>query len=251
MLHELQPIDVVCPEFGELTFIGRSLFDGHDRLIRANCARDGLEALVFLDSRGICADFSGSLGERILKYLDGSRGYLAVFRPLELTTWATLFNFLASNALRPKQIITNMGFVDFTPKKRAILVDAIQQVEARMGAGVAHARFVEQYPGEPGESLELYAMSYDARYRERIESMIAGIPTVVINTPIVPADIRVPRRRPSSFFAALELTTEFNRSIRGATVVDLPVFDESYTYDGVHYTNLGNELVFSRVKQFL
>jgi hypothetical protein len=251
MPHELPPLDVICPGFGQLTFIGHGLFDGHDRLIRANCARDDLEALVFLDSRGVSADFSGSLGERLLKHLGGSRGYLAVFRPLELTTWATLFNFLASNTLRPKQIITNMGFVDFTPKKQAILVDVVQQVEARMGAGVARARLVEHYPDERGEPMELYAMSYDGRYREQLQSMIAGIPTIVINTPTVPSEIRVRRRRPRSFFTALELSKEFNRSIRGATVVDLPVFDESYTYDGVHYTNLGNELIFSRVKQFL
>jgi hypothetical protein len=251
MPHSFRLIELDCPEFGQVCFIGSSLHAGHDRLICANCTRGALEVLIFLDSRGIGADFRGSLVDRILTRLNGSRGYLAICRPLELTTWATLFNFLAINALKPGQIITNMGFVDFTPKKQAILADAVQQVEARMGVGLARSQFVEEYATADGETLALYSMSYAAGYRQRIETMIADGSAIVLNTPPVSPDISVPRKRPRSFFSAVDKGNAFNRSISGATVIDLPVFDESYTYDAVHYTNRGNELIFGRLVEYL
>jgi len=196
-----------------VSFLGSSLHDGHDRLLRANCTRDALEVLLFLDSRGVGAQFSGSLAERILTRMHATRGYLAVCRPLEMTTWATLFNFLSINALQPRQIITNMGFVDFTPKKQTILADAVQQVEARMGVGLARSQFVEEYLVAGGDKLT--------------------------------------GKRPRSFFSAIELGNAFNRSIGGATVIDLPVFDQAHTYDAVHYTNRGNELIFDRLVEHL
>jgi hypothetical protein len=251
MPHNLRLIELVCPEFGQVCFMGDNLHEGHDRLIRANCDRDALEVLVFLDSRGIGADFSGSLVERILTQLNGSRGYLAICRPLELTTWATLFNFLAINALNPRQIITNVGFVDFTPKKQAVVDAAVQQVEARMGVGLARSQFVEEYATADGETLALYSMSYAAGYRRRIEIMIAGGSALVLNTPPVSPDIRVSRKRPRSFFSGVEMGNAFNRSISGATVIDLPEFDELHTYDAVHYTNRGNELIFGRLVEHL
>ncbi len=251
MPHNLRLIEVDCPEFGPVSFLGRRLHVGHDYLIRANCARDALDVLVFLDSRGIGAAFDGSLAQRILTRLEDSRRYLAICRPLELTTWATLFNFVSANALRPKQIITNMGFVDFTPKKQEVLVDALRQVEARMGAGLAQAQPVERYMAAGGEPVALFSMSYDARYREQIQTMIAGTATIVINTPSISAEIRIPRHRPKSFFSAVELGNSFNRAISGATVIDLPPFDESQTYDAVHYTGLGHEPVFKRVAAYL
>jgi|SRR6516165_3124377 hypothetical protein len=250
MQHNLRILEVACSEFGTVSFLGSSLHDGHDRLLRANCTRDALEVLLFLDSRGVGAQFSGSLAERILTRMHATRGYLAVCRPLEMTTWATLFNFLSINALQPRQIITNMGFVDFTPKKQTILADAVQQVEARMGVGLARSQFVEEYLVAGGDKLALYSMSYTASYRQRIEAMIAST-TIVLNTPPVRPDISVPRKRPRSFFSAIELGNAFNRSIGGATVIDLPVFDQAHTYDAVHYTNRGNELIFDRLVEHL
>jgi len=176
---------------------------------------------------------------------------MLVCRPLDLTTWATLLNFLVANALEPGCIVTNVGFVDFTPKKQSILEDAIRQVETRLGPGIADSRFVESYAASGGEEIPLFSMTYGDEYRQSIEAVAAETPLLVVNTPLVSPDIRVPRKRPAAFFEALGLTKRFNQSIRGAAVVDLPDFDEHLTYDAVHYTNAGNQLIFEKIQTHL
>lgn len=174
-----------------------------------------------------------------------------VCRPLELTTWATLVNFMHFNKLAPQTLVTNMGFVDFTPKKQIILEDAIQQIEAVMGQDIATFDFAENYVLSNGESVPLYSMKYRDAYKEKIEEIVEKQRTFIINTPLVDADICIERERPNSFFSGVADTSEFNRSIKGACVVDFPKIDESFTYDAVHYTKLGSDLIFRIIKESL
>ena len=74
---------------------------------------------------------------------------------------------------------------------------------------------------------------------------------IIINTPLTDPDIVIERKRPVSFFPAQAESNAFNRSIAGAQVIDLPDFDESLTYDAVHYTRRGNELIFDRLRDYL
>lgn len=74
---------------------------------------------------------------------------------------------------------------------------------------------------------------------------------VILNTPLTDPGIAIERKRPVSFFSAQAESNAFNRSIRGAQVIDLPDFDESLTYDAVHFTHRGNELIFDRLKEIL
>jgi hypothetical protein len=252
----MSALEIDCEGLGRLRFPGGRANVNPDLLVCASAPGGAPEVLGFFDSRGVGGNFTGSIAERFLQFMNSpetgsSRPYLLVCRPLELTTWATLLNFLANNALKPRHIVTNMGFVDFTPKKRSILVDAITQVETLLGAGVARSQFVEKYTSSEGGDLDLYSMTYGEEYRHAIESLAALRSLCVINTPPVSADIRVGRRRPRSFFRALDQANAFNRSIDGAVVVDLPPFDERHTYDAVHYTDAGNELVFETIQEHL
>jgi hypothetical protein len=144
-----------------------------------------------------------------------------------------------------------MGFVDFTPKKKSILEDAVRQVDACVEPGTAQPSAVERYTASSGEELELFAMSYGPAYRSGIETLADSSTLVVLNTPPVEPGIPIRRHRPSSFFAGLEATNRFNRLLRGATVLDFPVFDETCTYDAVHYTDRGNELIFEALSRHL
>lgn len=247
----MRSIELDCGEFGRAKILADSLNGGDDFLLRSNCARSDLELLIFLDSRGVGGKFAGSLIERILKKIEGRKRYLAICRPVDLTLWATLFNFLEINDLRPPKIVTNMGFVDFTPKKQSVLDDTVRQVEARMGPGIAESYPVEHYVDTFGEPIQLFSMLFEPAYRRNVRAVLRGSSTIIINTPVVGPDIRVPRRRPSSFFASLNASNEFNKSLGEATVIDLPVFDESLTYDAVHYTDAGNSLIFSKLEQYL
>ena len=240
-----------CPEFGQINFVGEKLNDGNDFLIRSNCDRDSLDLLIFLDSRGVNRTFEASLAEKMIIHIQENRHYLLICRPLELTTWATLFNFLTLNKLNPKTIVTNMGFVDFTPKKELIVEDVISQVEVFMGKGVATSQFIENYASSSGEKIPIYSMSCSSAYKHNIETIIRKKSIFIINSPSLSPSIRIKRERPRSFFFNLEESNRFNRSIIGAHVFDFQAFDETHTYDGVHYTTLGNDLIFRGIRECL
>lgn len=246
------PIEFTCPNIGRLEVIGARLHDGHDFVVRSNAKQGVFDYLIFLDSRGISRKFDGSLADKLITQLaQWGRTYLLVCRPLELTTWATLINFIAINNLSPAKIVTNMGFVDFTPKKLSILQDAVQQVEFLVGRGVAESYFVQNFVSSTSEEIPLYAMSYGDAYRNAIEAIVKRQSTVIINTPLIDAGMRLDRARPFAFFPALADANKFNRSINCAEVIDLPDFDETLSYDAVHYTGHGNELIFEKVKNHL
>jgi hypothetical protein len=246
------PIEFICQNFGKLKVIGNCLHSGHDFVVKSNAKSYTVDFLIFLDSRGISRNFEDSLADKLITQiaLNGA-SYLLVCRPLELTTWATLINFMAINTLNSAKIITNMGFVDFTPKKLAVLEDAKEQVEFAVGKGVATSVFAEAYISSSGENIDLYSMSYSDDYKKSIEFITNKTSTLIINTPIVTESIDIERKRPHTFFSSLAHSANFNRAITGVKIVDLPTFDEKLTYDGVHYTSQGNDVVFGEIKNYL
>lgn len=247
----MEVLEFQCPNIGLLKMYGERFNTGLDFQIMSDAKGNEVDELVFLDSRGMGREFRGSLAEKIITRTDLNGGYVMVCRPLELTTWATLVNFMALNSLKPRKIITNMGFVDFTPKKLNLLDDAVEQVNYIIGKEVAKSIFAENYLSSTGEIIGLYSMTYSNKYKQSIECIVRNIPTVIINTPIVEEGIDIKRVRPHAFFTSLAQSAAFNQSISGAQVVNLPVFDVTLTYDAVHYTNLGNEVIFDIIKEYL
>jgi len=246
------PIEFYCPNYGKLKIIGNCLHEGHHFAVQSNMRSNALDYLIFLDSRGVSYEFDNSIAAKLISTIKkAGKTYLLVCRPLELTIWATLVGFLEINRLNPIKIITNMGFVDFTPKKLSILSDAIQQVELVIGKGVVNSYFVENFFLAEGEALPLYSMSYGGGYRTAIEAIAAQHDMVIINTPPTDSAINIERKRPPTFFLAQEESNEFNRLIKGAQVIDFQNFDETLSYDAVHYTPRGNEVIFERIKGFL
>ena len=144
-----------------------------------------------------------------------------------------------------------MGFVDFTPKKKSVLEDAVQQIEGVIGKNVAEPSFVEKYASSGGDEIPLYMMSYGGAYKDNIEQLIKASMTYVINSPLLVPGIRIRRERPPSFFAALQESNNFNKSLNAEKVIDFCRFDETLTYDAVHYTNLGNDLIFAEIEKYL
>jgi hypothetical protein len=244
----LKQIKVACPGSDPLRFLATRLHDGYDRVLQSNGGGTSPDVLLFLDSRGISKQFEQSLADRLIQLMESkAQTFLLICRPLELTTWATLYNFMKINSIRPSLLITNMGFVDFTPKKQSILEGSIQQIEAVMGVNMAQVVFVEEHFLSTVDVIPLFSMKYEKPYRSHIESIVARQSTLIINTPLVKRNIAIERVRPSSFFDSLERTKQFNESISGAQIIDIPLFDETMTYDAVHYTNLGNEVIFDLI----
>jgi hypothetical protein len=51
------------------------------------------------------------------------------------------------------------------------------------------------------------------------------------------------RPRPEASFDGIEANS-FNRSLKGDNIIDLSEFDQTQTYDWVHYTTRGNAVLF-------
>jgi len=248
----MRRLEVFCPNYGKILFVGKELHKGNDALVLSNCNGKQPDALLFFDSRGISKEYEGSLAGRIVDYYEQLKmTYLMIVRPLELTTWATFVNFMNANKISPGKIITNMGFVDFTPKKKSILLDAIQQAEYCSGDGSAAFDYKCNYRLSSGVAEPLYGMSYLPGFVADLECLISNHKVVVMNTPAVRRDIEIKRSRPASFFEGLLLTNEFNDKMESAQVVNFPLLDSKYTYDAVHYTNDGNSMMFEIVKKAL
>jgi hypothetical protein len=246
----MHPVSFSCKGSGSFQVFGKCLHKGHDFLSYSNVSHSNFDYLFFFDSRGISSGFKDSLADLIINFINNrQKSFLMVCRPIELTTWATLVGFLRLNKIRPLKIITNMGFVDFTPKKQTILADVLGQVNIIMGHGVASIKFIEHYPSPGG--IPLYNLQYNSVYKKAVETIAAQHEVIIINSPVTDTNILIPRRRPKSFYSAVLESNSFNHSIYPAFVIDPPKFDEKHTYDAVHYTPLGNELIFNMLQYCL
>ena len=102
-------------------FYDKSFNQNRDFLVSTNSKNHNYHTLIFLDSRG----FSLKSEKNLITFFKKKfikKKYLIISRPLEMTTWATLINFLKLNQkIKYRYLITNMGFNDFTPKKKNLL----------------------------------------------------------------------------------------------------------------------------------
>lgn len=253
MSQATKPIDLKGWRLRKLRISGESVHCGHDFLVQSNADTSHFDYLLFFDSRGISRKYDHSLAHLLASSIARAhKTYLLICRPLNLTIWASLISFLRlNNDIKPSRIITNMGFVDITPKKRLLSDDTVRQVEAAVGCNVACPYFVEHYASSDGAMIPLYSMKYSHAYNKSIENIAASSRLVILNTPLTQPSLLTERKRPLSFFKAQVEANAFNYSIKGAQVVEFPSFNESFTYDHVHYTDLGNKLIFDRIQAYL
>lgn len=252
ILRAVKEVEYFIPSMGYLKFTGDQLNSGHDFICSSNSKTRNFDYLLFFDSRGVNSDYDSSFAKMLIERVSSlGKTYLIVCRPLNLTTWATLIGFLSLNDLVPRKIITNMGFVDFTPKKSTILFEAIQQVDSAVGPNVAKMKLIEVYPDLDNTMMDLYSMEYSEQYLDAINEISRKYELIILNTPPTRSDISIQRKRPKSFFSSQIVSNSFNSLVKDATVVDFELFNESHTYDAVHFTPLGNKLIFDGVVGYI
>jgi len=227
---------------------GDLINNGHDFYCEASSLESHFDYLCFFDSRGISSGYEGSMVEGLINYLTKKKlSYLIISRPLSLTTWATLYNFLRLNKINASNLITNLGFVDFTPKKNDVLENVINQVNYYMG-DVASSKFIQMYESRNGLSIPLYITEYNINFYENVQQMVDQFNKVfIINTPYVLPLSSFPRVRPASFFESLIKTSNFNKKLKVYKNIDLGVIGERETYDAVHYTKFGSKLILDKL----
>jgi len=246
----VRELSVDSKDYGSIFFVGDEIHKGKDLIVQSNNSRLDPDYLFFFDSRGAGQSTTCSLSKMFVHYAEDT-SYVLVCRPLHMTIWATLINFFKHNKLNPKIIITNMGFVDFTPKKKDLLLDSIKQVDYAIGYGNAKSHFTEQYQLSNGDKTDLHSVVYSDKYKAAIELLANQYKIVVLNTPPVERKINIERDRPSSFFDGIEEANNFNNAILGVDIVNPPLFDETLTYDAVHYTDEGNKIIFNLLREHL
>ena len=236
----------------KLLFWGEAFNTRDDFFIKTNCLIKEIDLIIFLDSRGISANFDTSLVKMILDEFEYDTNYLIVARPIEITTWVTLYNFLKLNKLNSKRIITNMGFVDFTPKKRTIVELYTYQYKLFFSSTDIEINKVGKFINKHGESEILFEQKPPQSFLKQLKSLFKIFNVVLIDTPYVSSDIKFKRVRPKVFYDGLNKTSLFHDKIQNLIEkIDLPEFTIDETYDAVHYTYEGNLLIFNKIKTFL
>lgn len=215
--------------------------------------------LLFFDSRGLGVE-DGSFNDtyllKIKEFLDLQKSsYVIISKPKHLTIFATMYNFLQLNPnFSFEKLITNIGYVDLTPKKRDYLDDAILQIEQSKDANYSIVEH-ESYMLNDGSHEVLKSIQYSDLYIQKLSVFLEKKFKKVyfINTPIVGNNIELQRKRPDSFFTQLlktnELIETITKKIRNSVLVDIR--DINCTYDGVHYTLGGHAKIFTRVRGYI
>lgn len=219
-----------------------------------------IQKIAFLDSRGkkIFPDGSPNFTAALLAdaWKKKEEKYLILTRTHASTTFFTLINFLENIQIKTPYLLTNMGFVDFTPKKKNVVDDIIFQAEPLIEKSKLKLIDMGQFHLSSGVSERLFAFDmidtlndiafYLSKHSERI---------VFIGTHEIPSDAQFERERPQSFFSQLVETNKFLdklvEKMNPLAVVmkpQTPEYDaQDLIFDGVHFTSLGHQSILARL----
>ena len=186
----------------------------------------------------------------MVSLLDKNKKYVAINRPLNLTTWATLWNFLKLNNINPNCVITNVGFVDFTPKKKSNVKEALYQVNHMNPDCTDGIENLGRYKDKLSENT-IYRIRYNSIYTKMIQELVSHHKTVIVKTPDFDSNSKIERARPLSFFRGINESNKFYDNLDNCEKIELEMFSEKESYDGVHYSSVGNDIIFAKLKRFL
>ena len=218
--------------------------------------------LCFFDSRGstLDEDKTYSISGLLIEYFRSiGSTYFVVCRPLEITVFFSLFNFLHLNDYRARNLITNMGFVDFTPKKSEFIED-IQSQKALLFDNIkCKVECLEEYTLSDGSREVLRYLDINPcahAFSNCLDKQFESI--YLVKTPEFEPKCKFPRQRPDTFYSQLKKTNifidriaELSKKIKPVNLSDnQDIFDNDYlefSYDGVHYTQFGHNFVFKKI----
>lgn len=136
-------IEIFYNKTHSINIVGEIIYQGHDYFIESNISNNKPDIFILMDSRSLSKSYDESLAKMFINHFKKVK-YLLMVRPLELTTWATLYNILNINKLSPKIIITNVGIVDCTPKKKSICESLLSHIYYFYDEGIP-LRYLQEY----------------------------------------------------------------------------------------------------------
>jgi len=235
----------------KLYFYDKTFNKNNDFLISTNTKQLDYHCLIFLDSRGYSLKSKKNLIDFFKKKFKKKK-YLIISRPLEMTTWASLINFLKLNQnIKYRYLITNMGFNDFTPKKKKFALNVKKQASLFLEKKTK-LEYLEKYTDKKNIKINLYNVNFGKDFIDNLNSNLPSKKLILINTPPLKEKITFTTRpRPNSFFKMNKATIKFNKKIKTLSTINFLTFDNFDTYDGVHYTNFGYTKIFKAINRLI
>ena len=212
--------------------------------------------LVYLDSRGSRSQFEDQINfATLLKdYFNTKKEtYRIIVREFNLTTFLTLMKYLKNVDLKTTTLITNVGFVDYTPKKIEILNEFILNGK-EIGVEIEPKKVETKYKLSDGIFADLYSNFYTY---ENIKSIIEELKALkkilfINSSENFKNRDNWDRKRPNSFFksvvASNDLIQNLNHQLKNSVIIDSLSLE---TFDGVHYLEKSHLELFNRIKKLI
>jgi len=232
------------------------------------------DVLVFTDSKGSVANFVDHSTEYVTDLEDNSLwtdelikqlekqnlSFILVSRPKILTIFFTLINFLKNNDITFNYLITNIGFVDLTPKKMENMEDIVLQTPSEKYQKGLSYRKLSPYKLSSGEKQHLYTFNYgdiETDIVKELESRFSY--SLLIGCLEFSENIKIPRERPIDFFRQLNNTNRFLFDIANKSYKVHYLQPLKYPYgnlpalslDAVHQSDIGHVVMFKLLKPYI
>jgi len=236
----------------EISLGGGELSISPENFVLCSSPSNSFNYLVFFDSRGATVDQDGAQTTiRLLKdyFKSINASYLIISKPLYLTVIPTLLSFCESATFTFENIITNVGFVDTTPKKQDTLLDLRSQLDY---ANIDYLyQYLCNYVLSNGSNEKLGTLSITRDGILNISKRLSKIKSRLffINSPEIIDNTSFERKRPKCFFPQIINSNELvNRVFFGANGCLIDISSAGIaTYDGVHYTEREHHICFSAI----
>ena len=220
-------------------------------MISSTNRNKSFDYLIFTDSKGTSiGDEKGSeWTTQICDLLSKkNKTFLLITRPKEITTFFTLLNFLNLNKIKFQNLISNVGFVDFTPKKENFIDDIITQNPFKKLK--LNKYILCDYTLKSGETVKLYSIDY-LNLSKEISNLLAEkfCKIFLIESFEFKHNIKISRKRPLEFFSQLIEGNKFIKLICSQSNQflfvnvnnKLPKNGNIFSYDAVHFTQSGHD----------
>ena len=211
------------------------------------------EYLIFTDSKGNCEENFYSWVDQLIDRLKiNSISFLLITRPKVMTIFFSLINFLNNhNDIKFKYLITNIGFVDTTPKKNEFINDIFDQNPFN---NKLTKTALCNYLLNSGVVSTLYTVSYDSVTCKIAEILSKRFNEIhLIGTFEFSRNIKIERKRPDEFYDQLKQSNKFLTKIQSFSAsinyIDVRPYKSMHenetdiSYDAVHFTQKGHDLV--------
>lgn len=221
------------------------------------------DVLIFTDSKGSTLNsvewktWTELLIDQLEKH---NLSFLFISRPKEITIFFTLITFLKSNPIRFNYLITNLGFVDFTPKKLEFMNDIIAQNPFPSNKNEYKFIGLGKYKLNSGDYAELYTFNYgniEHKIAKELEKRFSY--SLLLGCLEFSKDIKIKRDRPAKFFEQLKVSNNFIFNVSQSSNYIHYIQPLKYqfnkfsllSYDAVHFTKEGHSNNFNIIKPFI